>query len=65
MRGVTSYLVTFGVAAMCAGLAGGDVVAAQQKKVEALSGWVKEPAAGETTAIAFVDVDNPTMTTST
>ena len=56
-----AVLCAFGVAAMCAGLAGGDVVAAQQKKVEASGGWVKEPAAGETTATAFVDVDNPTI----
>ena len=61
MRRVASYLVRFGVAAMCAGLAGGGVVAGQQKRIEVSSGWVKAPAAGETTAAAFVDVDNPTM----
>ena len=61
MRRVTSYLVSVGIAAMCLGLAGGDVVAGQQKRVEAVGGWVKEPAAGDTTVIAFVDVDNPTM----
>jgi copper(I)-binding protein len=61
MRRLASCIVKCGVVAMCAGLAGGDVVAGQPKRVEATSGWVKAPAAGETTATAFVDVDNPTM----
>jgi|ERR671925_251036 copper(I)-binding protein len=33
----------------------------QQKVVSASKAWIKAPAAGETTAIAFVVVDNPTM----
>jgi hypothetical protein len=37
------------------------VFAGQQKNVEASSGWVKTPAAGEATAAAFVTVDNPTQ----
>jgi hypothetical protein len=32
-----------------------------QKVVTASKGWIKAPAAGETTATAFVVVDNPTM----
>lgn len=32
-----------------------------QKVLSATSGWVKAPAAGETSAVAFVTVDNPTM----
>jgi len=35
--------------------------AAQQQQPSASSGWVKLPAAGETTASAFLSVDNPTM----
>jgi copper(I)-binding protein len=33
----------------------------EQKVVTASKAWIKAPAAGETTAIAFVVVDNPTM----
>lgn len=33
----------------------------EQKVVSASKAWIKAPAAGETTAIAFVVVDNPTM----
>jgi copper(I)-binding protein len=32
-----------------------------QKVVSASKAWIKAPAAGETTAVAFVVVDNPTM----
>jgi copper(I)-binding protein len=38
-----------------------DGVVAQEKTVSASKAWVKAPAAGETTATAFVVVDNPTM----
>ena len=38
-----------------------DGVVAQEKVVSASKAWVKAPAAGETTATAFVVVDNPTM----
>jgi copper(I)-binding protein len=34
---------------------------AEQKAVSATKAWIKAPAAGETTATAFVFVDNPTM----
>ena len=37
------------------------VTAAQPKRVAASSGWVKLPAAGETGAMAFVAIENPTM----
>ena len=57
MRRVASWVVGFGVVAVCAG----NVLAGRQKNVEVSSGWVKTPAAGETTAAAFVDVDNPTQ----
>ena len=33
----------------------------EQKTLNASKAWVKAPAAGETTATAFVVVDNPTM----
>ena len=33
----------------------------EQKVVSASKAWIKAPAAGETTATAFVLVDNPTM----
>jgi len=35
--------------------------AGRQQQPSASSGWVKLPAPGETTASAFVSVDNPTM----
>jgi copper(I)-binding protein len=34
---------------------------AGQKSVAGSKGWVKLPAAGETTAMAFVEIENPTM----
>jgi copper(I)-binding protein len=37
------------------------MAAAQPKRVVASSGWVKLPAAGETGAMAFVAIENPTM----
>lgn len=58
MRSVACFVVGVGVAALCSG---GVVLAGQPKRVEASGGWVKTPMAGETTATAFVDVDNPTM----
>jgi copper(I)-binding protein len=36
-------------------------IAAAQKQLSASKGWVKAPAAGETSALAFALVDNPTM----
>jgi len=35
--------------------------APQPKRVAASSGWVKLPATGETAAMAFVAIENPTM----
>ena len=61
MRRVASWVVGFGVVAVCAGLGVANVLAGPQKNVEASSGWVKTPAAGETAATAFVAVDNPTQ----
>ena len=37
------------------------MAAAQPKRVAASSGWVKLPAPGETQAMAFVAIENPTM----
>jgi len=39
----------------------GGAVAGQDKEVTAQAGWVKLPAPGETQAMAFVTVINPTM----
>jgi copper(I)-binding protein len=51
------------VVALMIGLAvtGALTALAQPKEPSAASGWVKLPADGETTATAFVSVDNPTM----
>jgi copper(I)-binding protein len=46
------------VAAM---LAIGHVPAAQDKPIRAADAWVKLPAPGETQAMAFANVENPTM----
>ena len=43
----------------CAALLVASLV--EQKALSASKAWVKAPAAGETTATAFVIVDNPTM----
>ena len=61
MRRVASWVCGIVVVAVCAGPGLGHVSAGQQKNVEASNGWVKTPAAGETTAAAFVAVDNPTQ----
>ena len=63
MRRVASWVVGFGVVAVYAGLGISNVLAGSQKteNVEASSGWVKTPAAGETAATAFVAVNNPTQ----
>ncbi len=41
--------------------AGPIVLAGQKDTITASAGWVKTPAAGETTAMAFANIDNPTM----
>lgn len=51
---LTFALVTFGLMAEV------NLVVAQ-KAVSVSSGWVKLPAPGETMALAFANVDNPTM----
>ena len=50
-----------GLTAIVALATGGTARAVQQKDPSASSGWVKLPAPGETTASAFLSVDNPTM----
>ena len=42
-------------------LLGTATLAAQGKRVAATESWVKLPAPGETQAMAFVAIDNPTM----
>lgn len=49
------------VAALSALSAMSGRVAAQAKALAATDGWVKTPAAGETTATAFALIRNPTM----
>ena len=39
----------------------GAAVLSAQKSISASNAWVKVPAAGETGAMAFVNIDNPTM----
>jgi copper(I)-binding protein len=39
----------------------GAAVLSAQKSISASNAWVKVPAAGETSAMAFVNIDNPTM----
>ena len=48
------------VAAMCVAVAFAGL-AAQGKRVAASGSWVKLPASGETQAMAFVSIENPTM----
>jgi len=61
MRRVANWLVGLGIVAVYAGSGMGQVLAGQEKSVEASNGWVKTPAAGDTSAAAFVAVDNPTQ----
>jgi periplasmic copper chaperone A len=49
------------IAGMLAAAALIAAAAPQPKRVAASSGWVKLPAAGETGAMAFVAIENPTM----
>ena len=60
MHGVAKAAVVglIGIVALATGV---TVRAGQQPEPSASSGWVKLPASGETTARAFVSVDNPTM----
>ena len=61
MDRVTKRVMTVTLAAMVAVAAVSGQVAAQPKVVAATDGWVKTPAAGETTAAAFALIRNPTM----
>jgi copper(I)-binding protein len=49
--------------AMCVSVSAGAIVVAGQApdKVSASDGWIKTPAAGATTAMAFVEIENPTQ----
>lgn len=58
MGRVASWAVGLAVVVM---LTGAGALSGQQPQVAVKSGWVKLPAPGETTADAFVVVDNPTM----
>jgi periplasmic copper chaperone A len=49
------------VALVWAMLIGGRAVAGQDKPLTASNAWVKLPAPGETQAMAFANVENPTM----
>ena len=49
------------MAGMLAAAALMTAAAPQPRRVAASSGWVKLPAAGETGAMAFVAIENPTM----
>jgi periplasmic copper chaperone A len=42
-------------------LTGGQMVSAQDKPLTASNAWVKLPAPGETQAMAFANIENPTM----
>ncbi len=57
VRSMASHAVTVAFALV---LAGGALVA-QQEEASVSDGWVKLPAAGETSALAFARVKNPTM----
>ena len=52
-RGVAAAVATLAIAS--------GPVAGQDKEITAQAGWVKAPAPGETQAMAFVTVTNPTM----
>ena len=61
MRHVAGWSAVVGFVVMVSWVAGGAIEARQEPNVAASKGWVKTPAPGETTATAFVFVDNPTM----
>jgi len=60
MHGVAKPAIV-GLIAIVTLLAGVTARAGQQQEPSASGGWVKLPAPGETTASAFLSVDNPTM----
>ena len=61
MRRLATWVIGFGGVVGVAVVLGAGVAVAQQDDVSASKGWVKLPAAGETTAAAFAVVNNPTM----
>ncbi len=50
----------FGLTMLIFIAAGAMVLAGQKDRVAASAAWVKTPAAGDKTAMAFVNIDNPT-----
>jgi copper(I)-binding protein len=58
-----SVWVRGAVVAMFISVSSGAIVVAAQApdKVSASEGWIKTPAAGATTAMAFVEIENPTQ----
>jgi periplasmic copper chaperone A len=58
-----SVWVRSAVVAMFMSVSAGAIVVAAQApdKVSASEGWIKTPAAGATTAMAFVEIENPTQ----
>lgn len=58
-RGAT--IVALGTVLGLVTVAGAGLAAAQQAKMSASDAWVKLPASGDTTAVACVAVNNPTM----
>ena len=61
MRRMGRHAIVVGLAIGVAVVLGASVSATQQEEMSASKAWVKLPAAGETTAAAFVAVNNPTM----
>jgi len=61
MDQVTKRVMTVTLAVMVVVAVMSGRVTAQPKVVAAADGWVKTPAAGETTAAAFALIHNPTM----
>ena len=61
MRRLATWVIGFGGVVGVAVVLGAGVAVAQQDDVSASKGWVKLPSAGETTAVAFAVVNNPTM----
>jgi len=59
---MTTWRAACAAVALAAALAVSPAgIAAQAKRVEASASWVKLPAPGETQAMAFVVIENPTM----
>ncbi|MSO30715.1 MAG: copper chaperone PCu(A)C [Acidobacteria bacterium] len=61
MRNVATGISVRVLAALLCLLTGPGLAAAQEKPVKASDGWVRPPAADETTTVAFASVENPGM----